>query len=109
MKFQILFVLALGLFISCKKESNLTKDCISKQLVYAHMIPYVGQEIGYKYYLDLYELDGNQYYFLNNNYIDFSPVIIDCDGKLVCGKNPTPECNNILLNAKFVKTVGIEP
>lgn len=109
MKFRILFLLALGLMFSCKKDVDLREDCISKQLALHKMIPYIGQEIGGKTFLELYAFEGNQYYFLNNHYADILYRGYDCDGNSICKDGPTPECYYFSLNAKFVKIVGIEP
>ncbi len=106
MKNIFLFLILLGCGVtSCHKSDTLHSDCIDEMLSEFNMIKYDGEIMSdCKFYLHLYDWDGEQYFIFDNPCMDMVLAIFDCEGNDLCKDDP--DCSNFFQNAEFVDIVG---
>lgn len=95
------------LFLSCKEE-EVIKDCIDDYLEQIGMIRYNCEEIGCKFFLNLYEFESKQYFLLGNHCADIISYPTDCEGKTLCTQQLEYNCEAFYKKAVFIGIVGIK-
>ena len=100
----VLFLLGFTL-ATCNKSNDLKSDCIDQILSDNDMIKYDGEIMAdCKFYLHLYDWDGDQYFIFDNPCMDMVLAIFDCEGNDLCKDDPN--CSNFFQNAELVGTIG---
>ncbi len=97
------------LVIACKKEPATTRSsCVDQFLATNQLVKYTGQDIGCKFYVALFELDGAEYFYADCHCADMLSIPIDCDGNAYCSDINSPELIFFFQNAVNKGIVGFE-
>ena len=106
--YSLLF-LALPLIFACKKTTiELRSVCVDQYLETQQLIKYDGQDIGCKFYVTLFELDGKQYFYSDNACADLLSIPEDCDRNPYCASIHAPELTFFFQNAVNKGIVGFK-
>ncbi|MEO6037329.1 MAG: hypothetical protein ABIQ93_02880 [Saprospiraceae bacterium] len=86
-------------------------SCVEQFIADHQLEPYNGNglDLGCKFYTDLFELDGQQYFRTNCNCADMITVPVDCSGTAYCVNIDAPELSYFYRNAAFIGIIGVEP
>ena len=97
-----LFFLIPILYVCCTKI-QLKLECTTQKLSEQDMIKYEWQDLECKTFLELYNIDGEAYYALNNHCADIIFRLVDCEGVELSNYN------NYNHDKDFVSIVGFKP
>ena len=106
-RYCLLSICFLSMFLGCRENCRVEKNCLLETLRELDMVPYHGQELGCNLHVVLYQLDGEQYFMLINHCADMVTYPFDCDGRKLCETAETPECVQFHESAQYVGIVGI--
>jgi hypothetical protein len=95
---------------SCDKEDEIKciDDCAEEYLVQNGMVRYQGEDVGCKFFLNLYEYQNKQYFLFGNHCADMISYPTDCDRNKLCETGVDTNCKDFYKNAKFIGIVGIK-
>ena len=94
--------------MSCSTDENTELDCISSKLEELDMVEFAGQDLGCKFFLELYEYKNKQYFLLGNHCADIISYPTDCDGNKLCESGEDSACRKFYTNANRIGIVGVE-
>ncbi len=72
------------------------------------MIAYNGQEIGCKFFLELYHYQDNDFFLLGSHCADMTSYPIDCEGNVLCEDLEDTICMDFYLNSERIGIIGID-
>jgi hypothetical protein len=104
---KLAWAIAIVLLIGCSKNDSQNSDCIESMLEESNMIEYNGQEIGCKFFLELYHHKNRQFFLLGNHCADMISYPIDCEGKKICENDEDSECKDFYKHAERIGIIGI--
>ena len=98
------------LFVACadQNDSELIECSIESVLDDRNMIAYSGQEIGCKFFLELYHFQDKQFFLLGNHCVDMISYPIDCQRNSLCAYGEDSECEEFFASAERIGIVGID-
>lgn len=107
-KCNLLIAILMFFLISCSENETIEFDCIETKLEQLEMVEFSGQDIGCKYFLELYNNNNKQYFLLGNHCADMISYPIDCNGNKLCKNGEDSKCRDFYKNANRIGIVGIE-
>lgn len=103
-----LFLILLG--VSCRKQStDQPLSCVDQYIQDHHLLKYTGQDLGCHFYVQLYELDGKEYFLTDCPCADMFSIPKDCSGVPYCDSLNTQAMTYFSINAVPKKIVGLLP
>ena len=106
----ILIIFSLGCsnhVIECTEAECIEIECVEDILEQNDMVAYQGQEIGCKFFLELYYYQNKQYFLLGNHCADLISYPRDCEGNTLCENGYDSKCRKFYEQAKRIGIVGI--
>lgn len=102
MRQGIILLIWMGILLSgCLKVDKIKSECLNSLLTEMDMIEYNSQEIGCKYFLELYHFQNKQVFLLENHCVDMISEPFDCEENII-------SCDSFHDRAKRIGIVGIE-
>ncbi len=109
MKNYNLIICTLLLFmLSCSKDKSTQFECINTTLEEFEMVAFEGQDMGCKFFLELFHYNNKQYFLLGNHCADMISYPTDCEGNTLCQNAQNSECLAFYRNAKNIGIIGIK-
>jgi hypothetical protein len=105
----IVFLVGLFSFGCDDEQSTKRQNCIESVLEEHHMIPYTGEDLGCKFFITLFEFNGEQYFQLGNHCADMVTYPFDCKGNQICAEGATALCSEFYRSATYMDIVGMDP
>lgn len=79
--------------------------CAQAFIARSGMKPYCGQDVGCRFIILEYILQGEEYFVYENPCVDMLVSIADCNGEIFC--EASEDCGWFYIEAKYVGIVGI--
>lgn len=105
--FRAIMVIGVLVLVGCSKSDSNKSDCTASMLIENDMVEYTGQEIGCKFFLELYTHKKKQFFLLGNYCADMISYPIDCEGNQLCENGQDLECKDFYTHSKRVGIIGI--
>jgi hypothetical protein len=111
MKNYLFVFLSIALsIVACQHEQvSPRSSCVDQYLINNNLLAYVGQDLGCKFYVELFELNGKEYFYTDNPCADMLSIPVDCEGILYCQSVNSAELEFFFNNAVSKGIVGVKP
>lgn len=99
-----MLIVSVFLLLGCSEDEIIEENCVTSVLTENDMVEYNGQELGCKFFLELYHYKKKQFFVLGSHCADILPHAMDCEGNIFCKDS---ECKDFFANAKKIGIVGV--
>ena len=104
---NLVVVTLLFFLLGCSKEEIQPSDCIASVLKENDMVEYTGQEIGCKFFFQLFDYENEQFFLLGNHCADMVSYPIDCEGNHLYEDLDSQAAIDFYANAEHIGIIGI--
>lgn len=106
-KYTFLFLFVLSISFGCSKDEELLTDCVESMIENNAMEAYSEQEIGCRFFLELYHYQNQEYFLLGSHCADIESLPIDCGTDILCDSLDDAICIDFFEKAIYKGIVGV--
>jgi len=108
-KFASCIFLLLLFAAACRKIEVPSSSCIDQFFAANNMTPSTAPIYGCKFYVGVYDLDGEIYFQHDHTCADMLAMPVDCSGSPLCASFDDPLFEHFLRNAASLGIFGVYP